>query len=62
MQHQLYMYGGLRSHIIERHDFYAEQDHELLTISEDQFGQLADNVRLFWEAFPEKSFYGGEET
>jgi hypothetical protein len=37
-------------------------DHELLTISEDQFGQLADSVRLFWETFPERSFYGGEET
>jgi len=32
-------------------------DHELLTISEDQFEQLADNVRLFWQEFPERSYY-----
>ena len=25
MQHQLYMYGAVRRHIMERHDFYVEQ-------------------------------------
>jgi hypothetical protein len=41
---------------------YSRLDHDLLTITEDQFGQLADNVRLFWEDFPERSDYrGGEE-
>jgi len=37
-------------------------DHELLTITEDQFAELADGVRRFWEAFPERCFYRGEET
>ena len=41
---------------------FRRLDHEMLTITEERFGQLADSVRLFWEAFPERSFYRGEES
>jgi len=41
----------------EQNNLPYRLDHELLTISETQFEQLADSVRLFWGEFPERSFY-----
>jgi len=40
--------------------YTSRLDHEMLTVSEDQFEELAVNVRLFWEAFPERNYYRGE--
>jgi hypothetical protein len=42
---------------VEENSLSYRLDHELVKISEDQFGQLASNIRLFWEEFPERSFY-----
>jgi hypothetical protein len=41
---------------VNSNDLSYHLDHEMLTITEDQFGQLANAVRLFWEDFPERSF------